>query len=85
MDSDDDTNDLGDEETWQEEEMEPVPARCLFCEALLETPDIVFQHCVQQHQFHIKGICKYWNLDCFGYIKMINFIRSKVRIQARGY
>ena len=78
-DSDDNIDDLGDDDAWQEEEMEQAPARCLFCEALLASPLPVFQHCVEQHQFDIRSICKYWNLDCFGYIKMINFIRSKVR------
>ena len=75
----DDFDDLGDEDAWQEEEMEQAPARCLFCEELLESPDVVFQHCSHIHQFDIRDICRTWKLDCFGYIKMINFIRSQVR------
>ena len=75
----DDIDDLGDEDAWQEEEMEQAPARCLFCEELIESSDAVLQHCSNSHQFNIREICRRWKLDCFGYIKMVNFIRSQVR------
>ena len=76
----DDVDDLGDEDAWQEEEMEQAPAQCLFCEELMESPDVVFQHCSSCHQFDIRETCRRWKLDCFGYIKMVNFIRVKVKI-----
>lgn len=76
--------DLGDEDAWQEEEMEQAPARCLFCEELMESPDAIFQHCSGYHQFDIREICRRWKLDCFGYIKMVNFIRSQ-KIKAESF
>ena len=82
---DDDFDDLGDDDAWNEEEMEQAPAKCLFCEALIESPEMVFQHCTQLHQFDIRDVCKQWNLDCFGYIKMINFIRKQVIIKSERY
>lgn len=61
------------EEGWQ-----AGPARCLFCESVLDSPEAVFVHCKQQHQFSITGARREWRLDSILYIKLINFIRKTV-------
>ncbi|XP_045196448.2 protein arginine N-methyltransferase 3-like [Mercenaria mercenaria] len=77
-DCEDDDFDDGDDDAWlEDDEAELVPTHCLFCSSKFESPDEVFIHCTTAHDFDIKNACNMWDLDCFGYIKMVNFIRSK--------
>ena len=81
----DDDFDDGDDDTWLEDgEMECVPTLCLFCSSKFESPDEVFCHCSSTHGFDIRHVCSVWDLDCFGYIKMVNFIRVKVYYFVKG-
>ncbi|KAL3881624.1 hypothetical protein ACJMK2_028040 [Sinanodonta woodiana] len=80
MDSNEDFEDEEDDVDWDEDEEDgetPIPTQCLFCDSVLHCPAAVFEHCESEHQFDIKQVCQMWNLDCFGYIKMINYIRVK--------
>ena len=70
-----------EDEDWDdadEEEMAPVPALCLFCDLILPDTEHILNHCSEKHSFNIHRMRTLHNLDCFAFIKMINFIRSKV-------
>ncbi|XP_044211617.1 protein arginine N-methyltransferase 3 [Thunnus albacares] len=77
--SDDDNYDDDDEEQWQcmeEEEEGSQPVTCLFCDRVLSSVLATLQHCTAEHQVNLVDVIKKHNLDDYGYIKMINFIRS---------
>ncbi|KAM6950005.1 protein arginine N-methyltransferase 3 isoform 1-T2 [Lycodopsis pacificus] len=78
--SDGDDEDMdNDEEPWQWEEEEdglPVNVTCLFCDRLLNSVPATLQHCTDEHQVNLVDVIRKHNLDDYGYIKMINFIRS---------
>lgn len=71
----DDDDDVGD----GNDDLLLGPVKCLFCERILHSAKEVFSHCVCDHAFGVHAFCGLWSLDCIGYIKMINFIRSQVR------
>ncbi|KAL4233341.1 Protein arginine N-methyltransferase 3 [Mactra antiquata] len=75
-DDDIDVDDDGDDDAWIEDEQEEIPSVCLFCRSTFMNTDEVFIHCSKEHNFNIKYVCTMWKLDCFGYIKMINYIRK---------
>ncbi|XP_033624740.1 protein arginine N-methyltransferase 3-like [Asterias rubens] len=71
-----------DEETWlecdDETEGSNQDARCLFCEAMLPSPeDVLFNHCPKIHDFDIRINRRKYDMDCIAFIKMVNYIRSK--------
>ncbi|XP_077993663.1 protein arginine N-methyltransferase 3-like isoform X2 [Glandiceps talaboti] len=69
-----------DEDAWEDEDeavtFTQQPIKCLFCNDVFTSFDNTFQHCAERHQFDIKNIQQKYALDCFGYIKMVNFIRA---------
>ena len=69
--SDDDSWDCDDSDT-------VVPVLCLFCDQVLQGEDAVLEHIVTEHQFNLKGFCEKHKLDCYQYIKLINYIRKEV-------
>ncbi|XP_044048111.1 protein arginine N-methyltransferase 3 isoform X2 [Siniperca chuatsi] len=78
-DGDDDDIDDDDEEQWQwleEEDSQPDNVTCLFCDRLLRSVPATLQHCTAEHQVNLVDVIRKHNLDDYGYIKMINFIRS---------
>ena len=66
---------------WDEEEDEEgdVETMCLFCEESFVGAIATLKHCYTKHGFNIDEIQKCRCIDCFGYIKMINYIRKLVR------
>lgn len=68
-----------DDDAWEETEQDlQQPAQCLFCEKQLDTPGNLFCHCATVHAIDFRTVANEWNLDCFGYIKIVNYVRSKV-------
>ncbi|KAM3625733.1 uncharacterized protein V6R79_016905 [Siganus canaliculatus] len=69
-----------DEEQWQcmeeEEDGQQVSITCLFCARLLSSVPATLQHCTAEHHVNLVDVIKKHNLDDYGYIKMINFIRA---------
>ncbi|KAI3377355.1 hypothetical protein L3Q82_008559, partial [Scortum barcoo] len=68
-----------DEEQWQcmeEEEEGGQQVTCLFCDRSLSSVSATLQHCTAEHQVNLVDVIRKHNLDDYGYIKMINFIRS---------
>ncbi|XP_034019799.1 protein arginine N-methyltransferase 3 [Thalassophryne amazonica] len=72
--SDGESEDDEDEEQWLEEDSQTV--ECLFCDSLLSSVSAALQHCKAEHQLSLVDVIRKHNLDDYGYIKMINFIRS---------
>uniref|UniRef100_UPI00398F527E protein arginine N-methyltransferase 3 isoform X3 n=1 Tax=Pristiophorus japonicus TaxID=55135 RepID=UPI00398F527E len=69
-----------DDEVWcdwdeDDETKGELQVRCLFCERLFSSAQAIFSHCTAEHQFDITQIVRKQGLDCYGYIKLINFIR----------
>ena len=55
------------------------PVKCLFCEEIFNSAVDVFSHCTEQHHFDVSTFCPAWSVDSIGYIKFINYVRSKVK------
>ncbi|ESN94741.1 hypothetical protein HELRODRAFT_146980, partial [Helobdella robusta] len=50
---------------------------CLFCDFSCQSSSEIFEHCNEIHDFSIINAKKIHNLDCYSYIKLINYIRLK--------
>ncbi|XP_072448865.1 protein arginine N-methyltransferase 3 isoform X1 [Chiloscyllium punctatum] len=72
-------SEMDDEEwcDWDEEEQTKGQEQicCLFCERLFSSTEDTFSHCRVDHQFDIIQIVHEHGLDCYGFIKLVNFIR----------
>ncbi|CAN7994856.1 unnamed protein product [Ixodes hexagonus] len=70
-------DDGSDWDSAEEMEAESAETLCLFCSKVCKSPELVFKHCSQDHDFCISALVVKLGLDCFSFIKMINYIRSK--------
>ncbi|CAN7994263.1 unnamed protein product [Ixodes pacificus] len=70
-------DDGSDWDSAEEMEAESAETLCLFCSKLCKSPELVFKHCSEDHDFCISSLVAKLGLDCFSFIKMINYIRSK--------
>ncbi|KAM9301705.1 protein arginine N-methyltransferase 3 [Gastrophryne carolinensis] len=62
---------------WDDEESGVTQeVRCLFCDRIFPSPEETYRHCQSQHHFSIREFIATHGLDFYGYIKLINFIRS---------
>lgn len=79
--SDEDWSDV--EET---EHHEHHPILCLFCKETFSATDKCLGHMVDSHNFDIVTFCKINNIDFYGFIKFVNFLRARALDQdsARG-
>ncbi|KAM8938733.1 protein arginine N-methyltransferase 3 [Pelodytes ibericus] len=69
-------SDSGDDAAWDEETDCKADVQCLFCERLDHSAEETFTHCKSHHHFNVSAVIKQYDLDFYGYIKLINFIRS---------
>lgn len=67
--------DSGDDAAWEDDEPK-METRCLFCERLFTSAEETFSHCKSEHQFNIGQVAQKHGLDFYGYIKLINFVRT---------
>ena len=67
------------ESDYPEEELDSDSVKCLFCEEIFTSSAQVFQHCIGAHGFNFNDICKINNLDYYGAIRLINYVRSCVK------
>ncbi|CAL8351641.1 unnamed protein product [Merluccius merluccius] len=67
-----------DDDQWQcmEDSTEDLQVACLFCDRLLNSVSDTLQHCSSEHQFNLVDVIRKHNLDDYGYIKLINYLRS---------
>ncbi|WBW74422.1 zinc finger C2H2-type, ZNF277-like protein, implicated in transcriptional regulation [Schizosaccharomyces osmophilus] len=58
-----------------DEDAEPIIAKCVFCEERLE-PEECFRHCKTIHNWDLFSIRKLYHLDIYGTIRVINYARA---------
>ncbi|EPS61091.1 hypothetical protein M569_13710 [Genlisea aurea] len=82
----DDEEELGDGkwDDWKEDEGADGESECnplllcLFCDSLYGSARSLFQHCASMHSFDYYGIKSACNLDFYGCLKLINYVRAQV-------
>lgn len=65
-----------DDEEWQEMETSNVSVTCLFCSELISSVEEALAHCETSHKFSLSILKLKFNMDCYSYIKMINYIKT---------
>lgn len=63
---------------WDEEEDAPVEVLCLLCPSTFPSSTDCIEHMKSAHSFDLVGKMTEWQLDFFGRIKLINYIRRNV-------
>jgi len=66
-----------DEESWSDQDME---CKCLFTDEMKENSLLVFKDAKENHGFDFDAICKQFKLDFYKKIKILNFVRAKVKV-----
>lgn len=61
---------------WEELETEQESVLCLFCSDVFDTVTANLQHCVEIHNFNLTTLKHKFNMDCYSFIKLINYIRK---------
>ncbi|ENN80587.1 hypothetical protein HUJ04_009838 [Dendroctonus ponderosae] len=65
-----------DSEDWDEDmELGGEQTTCLFCPLHFHTIAVALDHCRTAHNFDLLALKNKYNMDCYSYIKMINYIR----------
>ncbi|KAK7925349.1 hypothetical protein WMY93_007659 [Mugilogobius chulae] len=73
-----DEDDDADEDQWMEDdESEAEKVLCLFCDRCFVSVEEFLLHCSSEHQLSLTRLIHKHHLDDYGFIKMINYIRSK--------
>ncbi|XP_020895535.1 protein arginine N-methyltransferase 3, partial [Exaiptasia diaphana] len=73
QDSDDDADD-----DWEEvDEDDETPTKCLFCNVVCDNSHSTLKHCIDVHGFNLYSVKHRFELDFYGCIKLINYIRKK--------
>ncbi|GBP81978.1 Protein arginine N-methyltransferase 3 [Eumeta japonica] len=65
-----------EEDEWQEMEISESAVTCLFCPKVNSTIEEAFKHCENVHNFKFDSLKLRFNMDCYSYIKLINFIKT---------
>jgi len=74
-----DSADSEDDSDWKEFDIDDDSTghlSCLFCPAVYGTVSEAVSHCYIDHHFDLVKLKKHFNMDCYGYIKLVNFIRA---------
>lgn len=84
MEEDDDDIGWDDDDNIDDENEDLLigPVKCLFSDRIFNSANEVFSHCANEYSFNFLSFCCQWSLDCIGYIKLVNFIRSEVRFSS---
>ncbi|RPB10885.1 S-adenosyl-L-methionine-dependent methyltransferase [Morchella conica CCBAS932] len=70
------------EEGWEDAEPdneEESPVVCLFCPNTFPAPNKLFEHCGESHGFDFVKTKEELELDFYGTIKLVNYIRSETK------
>lgn len=65
-----------EEDEWQEMESSNSMVTCLFCAEILPSVEEGVTHCSTVHSFNLNDLKPKFNMDCYSYIKMINYIKT---------
>lgn len=71
-----DAIDSSDEEGWMEEDVNE-DVKCLFCDNTFCTVESALLHCSSEHNLNFAGLMKKFQMDCYSFIKLINYIRKE--------
>ncbi|XP_018324278.1 protein arginine N-methyltransferase 1 isoform X2 [Agrilus planipennis] len=64
-----------DSDGWNEMEVSGEQTTCLFCPSQFHTIAVALDHCRTEHNFDLLELKNKFSMDCYSYIKMINYIR----------
>ncbi|XP_056641304.1 uncharacterized protein LOC130448116 [Diorhabda sublineata] len=67
--------DEDDSDGWDELEVSGEQTTCLFCNLQFHTIAVALVHCRSEHNFDLLSLKNKYNMDCYSYIKLINYIR----------
>lgn len=70
-------DDNEDSDGWDEMEVAGEQTTCLFCPSQFLTIAVALDHCRTEHNFDLLELKTKFRMDCYSYIKMINYIRLK--------
>lgn len=65
-----------EDDEWQEMETNDTTVTCLFCPNVLSNIEEGITHCKSVHKFDLNELKLKFNMDCYSYIKLINYIRT---------
>ncbi|CAH0405096.1 unnamed protein product [Chilo suppressalis] len=65
-----------EDDDWQEMETSNTLVTCLFCTDVFPSVDAGFNHCEIVHHLNLSNLKIKLNMDCYSYIKMINYIKT---------
>lgn len=68
-------NEDDDSDGWDEMEISGEQTTCLFCPLQFHTIAVALDHCRSEHNFDLLSLKTKYNMDCYSYIKMVNYIR----------
>jgi protein arginine N-methyltransferase 3 len=74
-----DSPDSEDDSDWKEfdtEDDKTEYSACLFCPQVYGTICEVVSHCCIDHSFDLVKLKVRFNMDCYSYIKLVNYIRT---------
>lgn len=64
-----------DSDGWDEMEVSGEQTTCLFCPLQFLTIAVALDHCRTEHNFDLLELKTKYKMDCYSFIKMINYIR----------
>lgn len=64
-----------DSDGWDEMEISGEQTTCLFCPSQFHTIAVALDHCRSEHKFDLLELKTRYNMDCYSFIKMVNYIR----------
>ncbi|XP_026757196.2 protein arginine N-methyltransferase 1 [Galleria mellonella] len=65
-----------EDDDWQEMETSNSSVMCLFCTDIFTSVEEGLNHCETAHNFVLSSLKLKFNMDCYSYIKLINYIKS---------
>ena len=58
---------------------EAISVQCLLCDHQFPTPVLMLTHCASAHDFDFLNVAKEQNLDYYGVVRFLNYIRRNVQ------
>ncbi|XP_047987741.1 protein arginine N-methyltransferase 1 [Leguminivora glycinivorella] len=65
-----------EEDEWQEMETSGASVTCLYCANVSTSIEDAVKHCESVHNFNLNTLKAKFNMDCYSYIKLINYIKT---------
>ncbi|XP_063617351.1 protein arginine N-methyltransferase 1-like [Cydia splendana] len=65
-----------EEDEWQEMETSGASVTCLYCANVSTSIEDAVKHCESAHNFNLNTLKAKFNMDCYSYIKLINYIKT---------